>query len=206
MPVETGASNLLLCAIGFGRFTQLIGAGKGIMALDDGNTGAGRQTTAIFSQLCGSGTFLKLPQIHRRQRQAQASIANKGDIITTEDDGPERKIVVVVLPILYQIDLDQQFLVWLVNDGRTASFIDLSLEAVEYRIESLLCGLCQVEREMPQGQHKIAVLLFLSMLIADLLNALAHAIAICMHNGNMAVFARCCSHIIEIGGVTISFG
>src|SRR6266699_574151 len=98
------------------------------MALDYGDTGAGRQPTAVFPQVSASGMLLKLLQVRRSQRQAQAPIAYESNIIAAEDNRPEGNVVVAAF--VRQLDLDQQILVRLINDGLTAAFIDSSLEPV----------------------------------------------------------------------------
>src|SRR5947209_7262466 len=137
MPVETRANNIfLLRAIGFSRSGQLgsqrIGTGKRVMALDDGDTGAGRQPTTVFPQT--GGLLLKLPQICYSQRQAKTPIAYESNIIAAEDNGPEGNVVAALSA--RQLDLDRHIPAQPMNNDLIAIFIDNSLdELVKHRLE-----------------------------------------------------------------------
>src|SRR5713226_7258568 len=123
MPVQTRADNLPLCTIGFSRSgqpnDQRIGAGKGVMALDDGDTGAGRQPTTALPQ--AGGMLLKLPQVCRSQRQAQTPIADESNIVAAEDDRSEGNVVVAAF--VRELDLDRLIPAQLMNDDLLAVFI-----------------------------------------------------------------------------------
>src|SRR5579884_2029033 len=113
------------------------------MALDDSDTRAGCQFIVVFPQ--PGCLLLKLPQVHRRQRQAQTPIAYKGNIVATKDDRPEWDIIASVFAFC-QLDLDRQILVWLIlvwliNDPFAAIFINNVVdEPLDYRIECFLGG------------------------------------------------------------------
>src|SRR5579859_5074291 len=109
------------------------------MALDDSDTGAGCQAAAIFPQTVSEfGLALKLPQVFDSQRQAQATVADKGHIITPKDDRPKWDVVFAVFA--RQFDLDRHLLVRLIDDAFSAILIYALDQSVEYRVERCLCS------------------------------------------------------------------
>src|SRR5579875_313442 len=202
-----GCSRNQLCAIVFSRSGQVdgqrIGTGKGVMVLDDGDTGTGRQPTIVFAQ--ASGTLLKLLQVFRGQRQAKTPITDESNIIAAEHDRPEGNEVVAVF--VRQLDPNRQMLAQAMNDDLPAVFIiDNSLdEPAKHRIERSLRRILHLNRELPQFQYEFAVLVYCRTLITDVTNALAHTVAVGMHNGNMAVFACCGTQIFKTVRVLVFY-
>src|SRR2546421_17587 len=141
MPVETRVCNVPLSTRGFSLPSQIgrqsIGTGKGVMALDDGDTSTGCQPLALFPQACTSGMLLEFSQVGCSQRQAQTPIAYESNVIAAEDDRPEGNVIASLS--VRPLDLDRHIPTQPMNNDLIAIFIDNSPdELVEHRIESFL--------------------------------------------------------------------